>query len=99
MSRPLSHLAETTLGVNPVRVLLAVGADVPLPLADEARGVGEAPVPLLGLWTHPQRMIGGAAVEADARGRLIDEKPRSIPRQKRGEQQDNHSTRKISVDR
>lgn len=48
-----SHLAETTLGINPVRVLLAVRADVPLPLAHEARGVGEAPVLLLGLWACP----------------------------------------------
>lgn len=41
-----------------------------LALADEARGVGEAPVPLLRLRAHPERMLGGATVEADARGGL-----------------------------
>ena len=68
----MSHLAESTLRVNPVRVLLAVRADVPLPLADEAHGVGQAPVLLLGLRAHPQRVLGGPAVEADTRGRLVD---------------------------
>ncbi len=68
----MPYLAEATLGIHAVRVLLAVRADVPLPLADEARGVGEAPVLLPGLGARPQRMLGRPAVEADARGRLSD---------------------------
>lgn len=69
------YLAETTLGVYAVRVLLAMSADVPLALADEARGVGEASVLLLRLGAHPQRVRGGAAVETDACGSLDKHPP------------------------
>lgn len=66
-----AHLAEAALGVHAVRVLLAVRADVSLPLANEARGVGQAPVLLFRSGARPQRVLGGPAVEADARRSLV----------------------------
>lgn len=69
--RTTAHLAKAALGVHAVRVLLAVRADVSLRLADEARGVGQASVLLLRSGAHPQRVLGGSAVEADARSSLV----------------------------
>lgn len=45
----MAYLARTALRIDTVRVLLAVGADVPLSLANKAFGVGEATVLLLWL--------------------------------------------------
>lgn len=65
------NLAEAPLGVDAVGVQLAVRADVPLLLADEASGVREGPVLVLRLRAHPERVLRRAAVETDAHLRLL----------------------------
>lgn len=71
-SQQISHLAEASFRIDAVGVLLAVRADVPLLLAHKTRRVREATICLLGLGTYPQGVLGGAAVEADPRVRLIN---------------------------
>lgn len=52
-TRMISYLARTALGIDAVRILLAVSTDVPLLLTNKASGVGEAAVLLLWLCAGP----------------------------------------------
>lgn len=67
LPRTTADLAEAAPGIDAVGVLLAVRADVPLLLADEARRVRKTAIVSLRLGTRPEGVLGGAAVETDAR--------------------------------
>lgn len=65
-----SHLAESALRVDTIRVLLAVRTDMALLLTHEACGVRKLAILLFRLGTCSQSVLGRPTVEADARVRL-----------------------------